>query len=146
MLLDDMKLLLRRHFEEVLNRGELDVVDEIYADAYVLDAPVQTEGSAQAHGQTLGRDGLKRRVVLFRSAFPDIHFSVDNLIAEGDPVVAQYTFTGTHSGQFRELNPTGNRISVTGILIAQVANNRIQAALSVFDSGDMIRQLAAANP
>src|SRR5713226_3502138 len=127
MLIATKKDLLLRHFEEVLNDGKLDVIDDIYTDDYVLDAPVQTEGSAQAHGQTHGRDGLKRRVTLFRSAFPDIHFTIDNMIAEGDEVVAQYTFTGTHTGQFRELTPTGNTISVTGILIAQVPNDKIEA-------------------
>src|SRR4051812_1970736 len=93
-MLENNKRILRRHFDEVLNRGELDVVDEIYTHSYVLDAPVQTEGSVQAHGETRGREGLKRRVILFRSAFPDIHFAVDNIVAEGDQVAVQYTFTG----------------------------------------------------
>ncbi|MCK6580545.1 MAG: ester cyclase [Anaerolineae bacterium] len=136
------KQILRRHFEEVLNQGRLDVIDEIYADTYILDAPVQTDGSAQVHGQTLGRDGLKRRVTLFRTAFPDIHFTINDMVAEGDRVVVQYTFAGTHTGTFRELEPTGHSISVMGILIARVADDRIQSAVSVFDGGDMLHQLA----
>ncbi|MEP7293141.1 MAG: ester cyclase [Chloroflexota bacterium] len=135
------KHLLRRHFDEVLNQGLLNVIDEIYASNYVLDAPVQTAGSVQAHGETRGRDGLKRRVTLFRTAFPDIHFTVDNLLAEGDQVAVQYTFAGTHTGQFGELSPTGMKINVSGILIAQVNHNKIESAVSVFDSGDMIHQL-----
>ncbi len=138
---DANKALLRRHFDEVLNQGNLGVIDEIYSDRYVLDAPVQTEGSAQAHGQTLGREGLKRRVTLFRGAFPDIHFSVDTILAEGAQVAVQYTFTGTHTGQFRELAPTGSHISVAGILIAQVNDGQIDSAFSVFDSGDMLHQM-----
>ena len=140
-MLDTNKDLLSRHFNEVLNQGHLDVIDEIYADSYVLDAPVQTEGSVQAHGETHGRDGLKRRVTLFRTAFPDIHFSMDDLVAEGDQVVVQYTFSGTHSGQFGELEPTGRHISVLGILIALVKDGKIESAVSVFDSGDMMHQL-----
>lgn len=140
-MLETNKTLLRRHFDEVLNQGLLDVIDEIYADTYVLDAPVQTEGSVQAHGETHGRDGLKRRVTLFRTAFPDIHFSVDNLLAEGDQVAVQYTFTGNHTGVFGELMPTGKHISVTGILIALVKNGKIESAVSVFDNGDMMHQL-----
>ena len=136
------KAVLRRHFDEVLNQGRLGVVDEIYADGYVLDAPVQTDGSVEAHGVTLGRDGLKRRVTLFRTGFPDIHFSVDRMIAEGDQVAVQYTYTGTQTGQFGDLPPSARHISVTGILIAQVLDGRIQSALSVFDSGDMMDQLA----
>jgi len=137
------KQVLRRHFEEVLNQGQLEVIDTIYTTDYVLDAPVQTDGSAQSQGQTLGRDGLKRRVTLFRTAFPDIHFALGAIVAEGDLVTVQYTYTGTHDGQFRELAPTGNKVSVMGILIATVINGQIASAVSVFDSGDMIRQLTA---
>ncbi len=136
------KIVLRRHFDEVLNQGKLDVIDEIYGDHYVLDAPVQTDGSASAHGQTLGRDGLKRRVTLFRTGFPDIHFTVDNILAEDDKVVVQYTFAGTHTGQFLELEPSGQHISVMGMLIAVVIDGRIQSANSVFDNGEMMKQLA----
>jgi steroid delta-isomerase-like uncharacterized protein len=135
------KAVLRRHFEEVLNQGKLDVIDEIYGDDYVLDAPVQTDGSAKAHGQTLGRDGLKRRVTLFRTGFPDIHFAVDLMVADEDKVVVQYTFKGTHLGQFLEIEPTGNTISLTGILIARVSEGRVQGAFSVFDNGQMMQQL-----
>jgi steroid delta-isomerase-like uncharacterized protein len=142
---DQNKALLLRHFNEVLNLGKLDVVDEIYSDDYVLDAPVQTEGSAKAHGQTLGRDGLKRRVILFRSAFPDIHFTLDTIFAEAEQVAVQYKFTGTHTGQFREMAPTGNTISLTGILIARVTAGKINSAFSVFDSGEMMSQLDPLN-
>ncbi len=140
-MLETNKAILRRHFEEVLNQGQLDVIDEIYTASYVLDAPVQTAGSVQAHGETHGRDGLKRRVTLFRTAFPDIHFTVDNLIAEDDQVAAQYTFSGTHTGQFGELSPGGRSIVVCGILIAQMKDGKIESAISVFDSGDMMHQL-----
>lgn len=136
------KELLHRHFEEVLNQGQLDVIDEIYSDRYVLDAPVQTEGSVESHGETHGREGLKRRVTLFRTAFPDIHFAVDNVVAEANQVAVQYTFSGTHTGQFGELEPTGSTISVTGMLIALILDDRIESAVSVFDSGDMMHQLA----
>ncbi len=140
-MLEANKQVLKRHFEEVLNRGQLEVIDQIYTTDYVLDAPVQTDGSAQAQGQTLGRDGLKRRVTLFRTAFPDIHFSLGMVVAENDLVTVQYTFSGTHNGQFRELAPTGHKISVMGILIARVLEGQIASAVSVFDSGDMMRQL-----
>ncbi len=80
-------------------------------------------------------------MTLFRTAFPDIHFTIDDLIAEGDQVAVQYTFSGTHTGQFGELEPSGRHVSVTGILIALVTDARIQSALSVFDSGDLMHQL-----
>ncbi len=137
------KALLQRHFDEVLNQGKLDVIDEIYAFDYTLDAPVQTDGSAKMQGQTSGRDGLKRRVTLFRTAFPDIHFKTPLYVAEGEWVTVQYIFSGTHLGPFRELEPTGAPIEVMGILIARVESGCIMSAVSVFDSGDMMRQLTA---
>jgi predicted ester cyclase len=143
---DANKALLQRHFDEVLNQGKLEVIDEIYAADYRLDAPVQTDGSANLRGQTSGQEGLKRRVTLFRTAFPDIHFKTPVSVAEGDWVTVQYIFSGTHLGQFRELAPTGAHIEVMGILMARVERGRIASAVSVFDSGDMLRQLTAGRP
>jgi len=117
------------------------VIDAIYSDAYVLDAPVQTAGSVQAHGLTHGREGLKQRVTVFRTAFPDIHFTIEGLLADRNQVAVQYTFAGTQTGQFGELPPAGQRIRVGGMLVATVDAGQIQSAVSVFDSGDMLRQL-----
>jgi steroid delta-isomerase-like uncharacterized protein len=138
---DANKRLLIRHFSEVLNEGRLAVIDEIYADGYVLDAPVQTDGSLEAHGETRGREALKRRVSAFRTAFPDLAFTIGDIVGEDDRVAVQYTFTGTHDGRFGDLEPTGRAISVGGMLLAEVADGRIQRAYSVFDSGDMLHQL-----
>jgi len=143
---EENKHLVRRHFEEVLNQGQLHVVDEIYSENYVLDAPVQTDGGGTAQGKTKGRDGLKKRVTLFRTGFPDIHFSIDNLVAEADKVTVQYRFEGTHMGKFLGLPASRNRISVGGILIARIVNGQIETAWSVFDSGDMMKQLGVVPP
>jgi steroid delta-isomerase-like uncharacterized protein len=140
-MLEANKRILVRHFDEVLNQGKLDVIDEIYADGYVLDAPVRTEGSVAEHGQTHGRDGLRRRVTSFRTAFPDIAFAIDEMVCEGDRVAVRYAFTGTHRGRFGDLEPTGRTIAVSGILIAHLDDGRIVSAVSVFDSGDLLRQL-----
>ncbi len=143
---EESKHLVRRHFEEVLNQGKLDVIDEIYSENYVLDAPVQTEGGSTAKGQTKGRDGLKKRVILFRTGFPDINFTIDNLVSEGDKVTVQYRFQGTHLGKFVGMPATRNHIDVGGILIAHIVDNQIESAWSVFDSGDMMKQLGVVPP
>ena len=92
---------------------------------------------------TSGRDGLRERVQLFRSAFPDIRFSVEEMLAEGDSVAARYVFRGTHLGPFGDVAPTGNSMAVTGILVAHFRDGLIHEAFSAFDSGDMLRQLGA---
>lgn len=136
-----MKAVLRRHFEEVLNRGSIDVIEELYSDDYVLDAPFSSDGVPQEHAVTSGRDGLRERVELFRTAFPDIRFSVEEMFAEGHAVAARYVFRGTHRGSFGEIAATGRTVSVTGILVAHFRAGTIYEAFSAFDSGDMVRQL-----
>jgi steroid delta-isomerase-like uncharacterized protein len=142
MTIENDKATLVRHFEEVLNQGKLNVVDEIYTNDYTLDAPVSSDGQSRNRSLTQGREQLKQRVTLFRTAFPDIHFTTDEIIGEGDSVVVRYTYRGTHQGVFAGLEPSGNTIKVMGILIAHLKNGRIQEAVSVFDSADLMRQIA----
>lgn len=141
MTIENNKTALIRHFEEVLNQGQLHVIDEIYTDDYTLDAPVSSDGQSRDRSLTQGREQLKQRVTLFRTAFPDIHFSTDEIIGEGNSVVVRYTYRGTHKGVFAGLQPTGRSISVMGILIAHLKDGRIQEAVSVFDSADLMKQL-----
>ena len=131
-----LKSHVRRHFEEVLNHGRLDVIQEIYAPTYVLHAPVST-------GDTVGYAGLSQRVVDFRTGFPDIAFSVDDLMAEAERVAARYRFVGTHTGQFGPLTPTGRAIDVSGILYVRGEDGLLAEGWSGFDSLDMMRQLGA---
>ncbi len=138
MTIETNKAILGRHFNEVLNQGHLEVVDEIYTRDYILDAPVSSDGSSQARGLTQGREQLKRRVTLFRTGFPDIHFEMDELIGEEDAVVVRYTYRGTHRGQFAGVEPSGRFITIPGILIAHLKDSRIHEAVSAFDSGDLI--------
>ena len=138
-----MKATLRRHFDEVLNRGSVDVIEELYSDDYVLDAPFSSDGTPQEHALTSGRDGLRERVEMFRGAFPDITFSVEEMFAEGNAVAARYVFRGTHLGPFGGIPATGRTLAVAGILVAHFRAGAIYEAFSVFDSGDMLRQLDA---
>ena len=127
---------VRRHFEEVLNEGRVDVIEEIYSPSYVLHAPVST-------GDTVGYAGLSERVHDFRTGFPDIAFTVDDLIADGDRVAARYTFVGTHTGQFGPLAATGRRIDVSGILYVRGEGGLLIEGWSGFDSLAMMHQLGA---
>ena len=128
------KITFLRHFEEVLNQGILDVVDEIYAVDYVLHAP-------GAGGDTHGWEQLKARVTAFRTGIPDIHFFVDQILAEIDSVMVRYTFRGTHTGTFAGIPATGRTLCVPGIIVVNFVEGGIQEGWSSFDSGDMLRQL-----
>lgn len=143
MTIENNKAALIRHFEEVLNQGQLHIIDEIYADDYTLDAPVSSDGQSRNRSLTQGREQLKQRVTLFRTAFPDIHFTTNEIIGEENSVVVRYTYRGTHLGVFAGLEPTGRSINIVGILIAHLNNGKIQEAVSVFDSADLMKQLSS---
>ena len=142
MTIEANKAALIRHFQEVLNQGQLQVIDEIYTEDYTLDAPVSSDGQSRNRSLTQGREQLKQRVTLFRTAFPDIHFTTDEIIGEENSVVVRYTYSGTHQGVFAGLEPTGRTIEIMGILIAHLRSGKIQEAVSVFDSAELMKQLS----
>jgi predicted ester cyclase len=107
------KTILRRFFEELFSRGDLSVADEIVALDYVNHNPVP--------GEPPGREGLKGFVVYLRAAFPDIHFTVEEQLVEGDKVVTRWTATGTQQGECAGIAATGKPVNVTAINIHRSA-------------------------
>src|SRR5438876_9090167 len=95
---------VRRILEEVVNQGELGVADKLLASDYVYRSP----GSPEVRGP----EGYKQLITTFRRAFPDLHVTLDDMIAEGDKVVTGFTWRGTHRGEFMGLAPTGKRVTV----------------------------------
>ena len=85
------KAQVRRVIEDVYNRGDLGVVDKVAASDLVIHASSQ---------EIRGREGAKQYVAALRAAFPDIHFTVEDQIAEGDIVVTRWTARGTHKDKF----------------------------------------------
>src|SRR5215218_2109641 len=96
---EENKTIFRRYIEEVDNRGNLEVVDEIF-DRYLAHQP---DGSVLERGP----EDVKRFVVEFHSAFPDIHTIIEEQIAEGDKVVTRWRSRATHQGELRGMAPTG---------------------------------------
>src|SRR5215203_6175059 len=106
---EENKAIFRRYIEEVWNRTNLEVVDEIF-DRYI---------SHQPDGPTLerGPEDVKRFVSEFRSAFPDFRIRIDDQIAEGDKVMVHATIRGTHLREFRGMAPTGKQIEERGFSV-----------------------------
>ncbi len=99
------KAVVRRLWEEVWNRADLAVADEIFDEAYA------------AHEKAF--------VPVVRAAFADSHHTVEDLIAEGDRVVTRFTWRGTHRGDFMGVPTTGRRVAVGGIWIHRLEGGRI---------------------
>lgn len=111
--IENAKRTVRRVFEEGVNERRFDRVHEAFAESYV--GPNGDRGQ-RAFGASM--EGLVR-------AFPDLHYAIEDAIAEGDRVVLRFSVRGTHRGTFRTFAPTGRAVSSTGIVIFQLAEGRI---------------------
>jgi steroid delta-isomerase-like uncharacterized protein len=135
MSADANKQILRRFFEELFNTGDLSIADEIVAENFVNDNNIP--------GEPPGREELKAFVTLLRTSFRDIHFTVDDQIAEGNKVATRLHFTGTHQGEFAGMPPTGKSINVTAINIQRVSGGQIQETWLDWDALGTMQQLGA---
>jgi len=134
---EENKAIIRRVIDEVLNgQGNLDVADELFAPDYVGHNPASPV-------DTRGPEGVKGFASMFRSAFPDVHFSVEDQVAEGDKAVTRWRGSGTHQGNLMGLAPTGNRVSFVGITINRLEDGKVAEEWQIFDALGMMQQLGA---
>jgi len=136
--LEKNKAIARRDFEQVWNKGNLDTVDEIFAADGVGHMP----GSPDIHSL----EGTKQYVTMYRNAFPDIHFTIEDEIAQGDKVVIRWTCRGTHQGELMGISPTGKQCTVTGITINRFSGGKIQESWNSWDALGMLQQLGVVPP
>jgi len=129
------KELVRRFFEEVLNRGDLDRIDDLVAPGYTL--------TAVGFPGPMDREGHKGFVAALRAAFPDWEETVEELVGEGDRVVARVVGRGTHRGEFMDIPATGRAVEVVSINVDQIAGGRIAGRWLLADSLGLLRQLGA---
>ena len=135
MSISENKATITRFIEEVLNLEKLDRVDHLVLPDFVELDPFP--------GQPPGRDGLKAVVALFRSAFPDMHWVIEEMIGEGDKVASRFSWTGTHRGEFMGVQPTGKRVVVTGMVIDRLVGGKMADSRIRMDTMSLMRQLGA---
>lgn len=119
---------------EAFNEGRLDVADEVLTPDYVNHDPSQPRPIDS-------REAMKGFITYLRTAVPDVHFTVDDTVAEGDKVVYRWSATGTQQGEFFGAPPTGRSFSTAGIIIARLADGRIAEEWVEWDTMGMLRQL-----
>jgi steroid delta-isomerase-like uncharacterized protein len=108
---EENKEKMRRFLEEAFGQGKTEVVDELLHSDFVCYDPNSETGEIR------GADTIKGEIEYFHSAVPDLTYTVEDQVAEGDKVVSRYTVSGTHQGEFFGVPGTGNRIEMTGINI-----------------------------
>ena len=109
------KAIVRRTVEEIWNQGNFAIINERFASDYIVHAMADVNG----------REGEKHFAAALRTAFPDLHYTIEDEIAEGDRVVHRWTASGTHQGEFQGILPTGGPVKITGISVYRVANGKM---------------------
>jgi steroid delta-isomerase-like uncharacterized protein len=129
------KALMRRMVEEILNRGNLETADEIFAPDYVLHDPASPE-------EIRGNEGFKGFVGVFHTAFPDLHVTIEDQIAEGDnKMVTRYRVSGTHRGDLMGLPPSGKRVTFEGVGVTRTSDGKFVESWEHYDALGLMQQL-----
>ena len=130
---EDNKALVRRFVDEVQSAGNIDLIDEVCSPEFV--------NHSAPPGIPADCEGIKIVTAMFRGAFPDSYFTVEDMVAEGDKVVTRKTFHGTHEGELMGIPPTGRRVSMGLIDIVRISGGRVVEHWSVGDNLGMMQQL-----
>jgi steroid delta-isomerase-like uncharacterized protein len=122
-----------RRLVEGLNQGNLDVYDEVVAPDFV--------NHSAPPGVPPTREGWKQLAAMFRAAFPDLHFHIEDEIADGDLLTTRWTAHGTHQGELMGIPATGKEATIGGINIARFAGGKIMERWEEFDMMGMMVQI-----
>jgi steroid delta-isomerase-like uncharacterized protein len=128
------KAVVRRLCEEVWNKGNLQVADELFG-------PNSAHHDPSTPDVGRGPVGENKSATLYRNAFHDFRMTVEELFAEGDSVTARWSCRGTHKGEFNGIAPTGKQIAITGISIARFAGGKIAEGWVNWDALGLMQQL-----
>ena len=127
---------LERRFVEEWNKGKaatMAIIDELCATNITYHG---------ASGEEIhGLKGFKQSMSEFYSAFPDSHFTIDDMIVEGDKVAVRWAMTCTHKGEFSGIPPTNKKVTMWGIYIDRVAGGKFVETWEGFDTLGMMQQL-----
>jgi steroid delta-isomerase-like uncharacterized protein len=136
MAAEQDKALIGRFVDEIFNRGNMSLADEVMTPDFV-------EHEQLPPGIPSGREGVKVLASMMRSAFPDFKATIEDIIAEGDKVVIRMTWSGTHKGEFMGIPATGKRVSIGVIDIIRVSGGKVVEHWGQMDSMGMMQQLGA---
>ncbi len=129
--------IVRRLYEEVWNKRRVELVDELISPSHALhDNHFPDSG--------VGPEAYKRQVARFVTSFPDLRFTVEDMVAENDKVAVSWTISGTHKGELLGISPTGKKVSIEGITINHIANGKIMDSYVSADYLGLLQQLGVA--
>lgn len=131
---EENKEIVRRL--DAIWQGDLEIVDELVAEDFFNHNPIVPDAPP-------GPEGFKQNVSALRTAFPDIDFTTEEIIAEGDKVVFRAVGHGTHEGKLMGVEPTGREVELSGIVIFRIGDGQVVERWAQFDTMGMLRQIGA---
>ena len=126
-----------RRFHDVVNSGNAEIISKMIDELVEPDAMIRTPVPLDVNGA----EALKHVWAVLLAAFPDLHLTVEDMIAEGDKVVVRNTVTGTHRGEYMGLPPTGKSVTYNEIFIFRFVNGRVAETWGVVDVLSQMKQL-----
>jgi steroid delta-isomerase-like uncharacterized protein len=135
MSAEENKAIFRRYVEEIWNQGNDAAIDELVSTNFVTHFPGVPE--------TKSLEGYREFFTLLRAAFPDPHFTVDLVVAEGDKIAARWVMHATHKGAYLGIAPTGKAVSFTSTVVYRIADGKIEESWGDMDSLGLLQQLGA---
>ncbi len=132
MSLEDNKAVIRRLYE-AFNAGDLKAIDEALAANVVDLLPLK--------GQAPGVEGFKKRFTTLRKSFPDLSFTIETIIAEGNMVAERATLRGTHLGKFMSVPPTGKQVVGTMMAFNKFADGKVVERGRIINVLGIVRQI-----
>ena len=136
MSTEENKATIKRLFEE-MNKGNLDIIDEVFADDFLRHA---------TDGQTMDRSAYKQIMTMLSGALPDLQSNLEGIVAEGDNVAFHFTWSGTHQGDLMGAPPTGKKIAVSEAYFARFKNGKIAEYISFMDTALLNQQMGGGPP
>jgi steroid delta-isomerase-like uncharacterized protein len=128
------KFVIRRSFEELWNKGNLSLADELFTPNYEHHDP-----SSPDFGR--GPESEKKRAALYRTAFPDLQLTIEDIIAEGQTAMVRWSCRGTHKGDLSGIAPTGKQVTISGVSIARFTNGKMVEGWVNWDALGLMQQL-----
>jgi len=128
------KTIVRSLFEEVWNKGNLSVADELFT-------PNCEHHDASSPDFGRGPESEKKRATLYRTAFPDLRLTIEDIIAEGETVIARWSCRGTHKGDLSGIAPTGKQVTISGVSIARFSGSKMAEGWINWDALGLMQQL-----
>jgi steroid delta-isomerase-like uncharacterized protein len=130
----DSKTIVRRLYEDVWNKRKLELVSDLISPSHALH-------DNNFPGSSVGPEAYRAQMATYLAAFPDLRFTVEDIVAEKDKVAASWSLSGTHKGEIWGVRPTNKKMCLDGITIHHIANGKIIDSYISSDALGLMRQL-----